>query len=730
MIPALVRHAANAVIWMGLATAGASPTRDPWLWPFSSDSIWNTPLGSGAVLVPAGLNSNGGVAIDPEILARTSPGAPQRQIFAPAGWETREGGNQLVGSASFNDDLVVPDARKHWTPNFSAAVLQPDGFTIENLGPICRPREGSPVWAYRFPTTDLRGDGITGSHGGSGLSALGGSIRRGELLGEQPIRHAIKVNIFCEKFTYFGKERAGFRWPSDRADSYAAKGYKGSNPAVVMGSLLCLKPDLDPGSLGLKTTVARKLAQALQDYGAYISDDAAHDVFYFCAEQGVREECASVLGISLEGSAGPFYDDIKKLVPLLQVVDNNSAASIGGGGVRRAALAPPLSEMVANPLPSHPTPNLVPNAGMERGEKEPDGWEISSGEGVLSRETASPFSGTASLRLDTGSRAMARVQIPAETWPKTVTLSGRVRSEGAASAMLGLMCYTKEWKALNFVIAGNSPSGAGWAEVAKALTLPEGTARVEVALLVEGKGTGLLDEVKLLTDGGVTPPAEAKQAPPKAENAWSPGQGFYPDYPHAWMKFHEGLKEKAAKGGVDLLFIGDSLTMGWDKELWEKYYGPRSAANFGVGGDGTPQLLWRLQNGGFDGLQPKVVVLMIGVNNVWPGYSAADTARGIREFVGKLREKMPASKIVLLGMLPAFDAGDGIRAYAKDVNQDIASLADGKAVRFLDFGPELLDESGNRKAGFYQDDRLHLAKPAYESWAKAIEPVLSELLAK
>ncbi|MEK7951881.1 GDSL-type esterase/lipase family protein [Luteolibacter soli] len=730
MISGFVRHAASAVILMGCATAANSPSRDPWLWPFASDSIWNMPLGSGAVLVPAGLNSNGGVAIDPEILARTNPGAPQREIFAPAGWETREGGSQSLGTAGFNDDLIVPDARKNWTPNYSAAVLQPDGFTVENLGPICRPREGSPVWAYRFPKTDLRGDGITGSHGGSGLSALGGSIRRGELLDEQPIRHAIKVNIFCEKFTYFGKERAGFRWPSDRADSYAAKGYKGSNPAVVMGSLLCLKPDLDLSGLGLKTTVARKLAQALQDYGAYISDDAAHDVFYFCAEREVREECASVLGISLEGSAGPFYEDVARLVPLLQVVDNNSAANIGGGGVRRAPMAPPLAESVGNPLPLHPGPSLVPNAGMEHGDKVPDGWAISSGEGVLSRETAAPFAGAASLRLETGGRAMARVQVPAGSFPKTVTLSGQVRTEGAANAMLGLMCYTKEWKALNFLIAGNSPSGAGWREVSKELTLPEGTGQVDVALLVEGKGTGMLDEVKLLTDGKVVPPVEAKQAPAKAENAWSPAQGFYPEYPDAWMTFHNGLKEKAAKGGVDLLFIGDSLTLGWDKELWEKYYAPRNAANFGVGGDGTPQLLWRMEHGGFDGLQPKVVVLMIGVNNVWPGYPAADTAKGIRVFVEKLKEKMPASKILLLGMLPAFDAGDGIRTYAGEVNKSIAALADGKAVRFLDFGPELLDGSGNRKAGFYQDDRLHLAKPAYESWGMAMEGVLGEFFGK
>lgn len=583
-------------------------------------------------MVPAGITNAGGVAVDPEILVRTRPGAPSRKVFAPAGWEKREGGTQELGSAQFDDDFVVPDARQHWTPNYSGAVLQPDGRTVEHLGPICRPREGCDVWAYRFERTDLHGDGIKGSHGGSGLSALGGSIRRGELLGEAPIRHAIKVNIFCERFTYFGADRAGFRWPSDRADSYAAKSYKGKNPAVVMGSLLCLKPDLDLASLGLKTTPARKIAKALQDYGAYLVDDAAHDVFYVCAERGVREEVASVTGVSIETSSGPYFEDISKLLPLLQVVDNNAPDAIGGGGTRRADSAPPLDEVVANPLEAHAGPNLAPNAGMERGDTVPDGWTMMSGEGVLGREGSAPFKDAASLRLQTKGEAMARIQVPGEFAAKTMTLSGRVHAEGGTNAMLGLMCYSADWKALNFVIAGNSVSGAGWQEVSKTLSLPEGTARVDVALLAKGAGTILLDELQLSTDGMAKPAVEAKQAPPKAENAWSPAPGFYPDYPEAWMNFHRSLKEQASKGGVELLFIGDSLTLGWDKELWQARYESRKAANFG------------------------------------------------------------------------------------------------KSVRFLDFGKDLLEVDGKRREGFYNDDRLHLKKPAYEAWAKAIEPTLVELL--
>lgn len=652
-----------------------SLARDPWLWPFASDSIWNMPLGSEALLVPAGITAASGVAVDPEILVRTRPGAPQRRILAPAAWEKREGGTRELGAARFDDDFVVPDARPHWTPNFCGAVLQPDGRTVEHLGPICRPREGSDVWAYRFGTTDLHGDGIRGSHGGSGLSALGGSIRRGELLGEAPIRHAIKVNLFCQRFVHFGSGRPGFRWPADRADDYAA-----------------------------------------------------HDVFYVCCEEGLREEVAGALGVSMESDSGAYIDDIAKLLPLLHVVDNNAPDRIGGGGTRRAGLAPPLAETVANPLEPHAGPNLVPNAGMERGGEAADGWAMMSGEGALGRETAAPFKGAASLRLKSEGKAMARIQIPGEFSARTMTLSGRVRADGA-NAMLGLMCYTKDWKGINFIIAGNTTAG-GWTEIAKTLALPEGTARVDVALLVDGKGSGFLDEARLEADGAALPAVEARQTPPKAENAWSPAQGFYPDYPEAWLNFHRSLKEQAAKGGVDLLFIGDSLTKGWDPAIWEKRYAPRKAANFGIGGGGTPQLLWRLENGGFEGLQPKVVVLMIGINNVWPGFSAEDTAKGIRTFVGRLRGEMPGTRILLCGVLPVFDEDDAIREYIKTVNAGIAGLDDGKSVRFQDFGKEFVDANGKRREGFYDGDRLHLKAPGYKAWAEAMEPLLVELLAR
>ncbi len=261
--------------------------RDPWLWPFASDSIWNMPIGDRAEYVPAGLEPVGGFAIDHEILLRVAADAPERPLFAPLSWEKRAGGDQHLIPVRINDQDVVPDARRYWTPNFCAALLMPDNRTLRHLAPLCRPEPGGRVYGFDFRESDLHGDGILGSHGATRMSALGGSVRLGELTSGEPIRHAIKCCLFAKPYCYFGDDRKGFRWPAASADGYAdQETYGGDNPAVVMGSLLALKPDADLADL--KTPVGRKLAEAMRDYGCYVVDDAAHEVFYLCAERGVE----------------------------------------------------------------------------------------------------------------------------------------------------------------------------------------------------------------------------------------------------------------------------------------------------------------------------------------------------------------------------------------------------------------------------------------------------------
>ena len=202
----------------------------------------------------------------------------------------------------------------------------------------------------------------------------------------------------------------------------------------------------------------------------------------------------------------------------------------------------------------------------------------------------------------------------------------------------------------------------------------------------------------------------------------------------SWMKLHESFLERAKKP-IDLLFLGDSITQGWggkDKdgkgpaEVWERYYAPRNAANFGIGGDRTQHVLWRLDNGEVDGISPKVAVLMIGTNNAGTN-SAEEIAEGVTAIVKKLQDKLPSTKILLLGVFPRSQNPDKVRAKLDEVNATIKKLDDGKTVHYLDIGPAFLEEDKSISKEI-MPDFLHLSRKGYRIWADAIEPTLSKLL--
>ena len=339
-----------AVLSAGRA-AFAAETRDPWLWPFAADSIWNTPIGSDAVYVPANIAPAGYIGDDKELLFRVSSNAPVRAVYGPFSWQRRAwregdpGAKQQVGEVSIPDDLLVADANPPHTPNNCSAFLMPDGRTVVQIAPLARIEQGGPVFGWKWADEDLLGAGAGGSHGGSYLSALGGSIRRGELTGPDPIRHVIKMDLWGQKYLYRATNepdgRAGYRWPATTADSAAEQLYHGTNSALQMGSLLAIPPSVLESTLTLRTAAGRKLFHALQDYGAYIVDDSAWDCHYLCAEQGVSEELQAVQGSSF-GTGGAFVDDVNELVRHLYVVDNNGPENVGGGGTRRAPPPPPF----------------------------------------------------------------------------------------------------------------------------------------------------------------------------------------------------------------------------------------------------------------------------------------------------------------------------------------------------------------------------------------------------
>lgn len=198
-----------------------------------------------------------------------------------------------------------------------------------------------------------------------------------------------------------------------------------------------------------------------------------------------------------------------------------------------------------------------------------------------------------------------------------------------------------------------------------------------------------------------------------------------------WQDRHNSFNERIKKGNVDLLFIGDSITHGWEgggKDVWAKYYEKRNAVNLGIGGDQTQHVLWRLDNGNIDGVAPKLAVLMIGTNNAGSNTSE-DIATGVKAIVDKLRAKLPNTKVLVLGIFPrGADNEDKLRKVNAKANEIIAKLADNKNVFYLDIGPKFLAADNSTLSKDIMPDLLHPQATGYIIWASAIEPEIAKLM--
>ncbi len=328
------------------STFGSYPKRDKFLQPFLSTSIWNMPIGSDARYLKANIGKSNQAAADEEYLFQLKEKYPSRAVYAPGAW----GEGRCTGTKYMNidipiaNDLIIPDATKkpYRTPNNASAFLMPDGRTLVQLSPLARCKQQGSVYGWRYDNVDIYGEGIGGAHFGSGLSSIGGSIRKGELTNNKPIRHALKVVIWAKKYLFYDDKIPGYRWPANRADDYAAERYGGKNHALLQGSLLAIPPKITKTSLKLETPAGKKLFDTLQNYGAYVVDDSDGDAHYIAVEKGVRDEFRKKYGYDFETRSGKFYEDFMKLFEALYIVDNNSPNSIGGGGTPRAKLAPAI----------------------------------------------------------------------------------------------------------------------------------------------------------------------------------------------------------------------------------------------------------------------------------------------------------------------------------------------------------------------------------------------------
>jgi len=213
-----------------------------------------------------------------------------------------------------------------------------------------------------------------------------------------------------------------------------------------------------------------------------------------------------------------------------------------------------------------------------------------------------------------------------------------------------------------------------------------------------------------------------------------PNTAIVPSLAQGFVAKHQANLEVAKQGDANVLFMGDSITDFWrnpegayaGKPVLDKYFGQWKVANFGIAGDTTQGVLYRLKDGEGKGFTPKAVMLMIGTNNTGRN-SAAEIAEGIGAVVLELQRDFPTAKILLLGVFPRGRAADPVRATIADINKTIAKLHDGSRVHYLDIGKGFLDADGNIPTDVMSDG-LHPTTKGYEIWAKAVIEPLSALV--
>ncbi len=197
--------------------------------------------------------------------------------------------------------------------------------------------------------------------------------------------------------------------------------------------------------------------------------------------------------------------------------------------------------------------------------------------------------------------------------------------------------------------------------------------------------------------------------------------------------FLERTKQGREKKDINIIFLGDSITQGWTddkggKSLFERLYAPLGAVNYGLGGDSTRQVLWRLQNGEVQGIAPRLVVLKIGTNNLYDDFNSGsdeEIAAGIRAIVGELRQRLPQTNILLLGVLPRQNEYFSNRA--RNINAIISKLDDGHSVRFLDMSDKFQTEVGKVKPELFGPDQLHINTAGYQVWANTMQPLFDAM---
>lgn len=209
-----------------------------------------------------------------------------------------------------------------------------------------------------------------------------------------------------------------------------------------------------------------------------------------------------------------------------------------------------------------------------------------------------------------------------------------------------------------------------------------------------------------------------------------------PRLDQVWLEKHNFLTRlvfaASQQPELDIYFLGDSITEWWPvlgREVWEAEFGTLRVLNCGLSGDTTQNILYRIENGGFERISPKVVVLLAGINNLAgsPDLQPEKLAGGIRRIISELQSRSPESRILLLSIFPAGDRRDPIRDRIIETNKRLAEFNHNSIVSYLDIYGVFLDAEGNLPAAIAPDG-LHLSARGYQLWAEAMRPALWKLL--
>lgn len=258
---------------------------------------------------------------------------------------------------------------------------------------------------------------------------------------------------------------------------------------------------------------------------------------------------------------------------------------------------------------------------------------------------------------------------------------------------------------------------------------------VNVPFSLEGTGSGELQISKLRFNkqGKATTacPDYRTQSitPQRLQESWAVDWWL----PRHEQKLAEIQAHRDAGRRVDLVFLGDSITQGWENEgkaAWAAHFARHNAVALGFGGDRTENLLWRLRHGELEGMAPKAVVMMIGTNNTGDRLEdPALTVAGVRANLAEIRKRQPQAQVLLLALFPRGEKPDDLtRRHNARINALLPALADGKHIRFLDIGPALMNPDGSLSKDILPD-WLHLSPQGYEIWARSLEAPLAPLLA-